>query len=1291
MKFGVPWGAKKGIRPDARETAMEAARRSGMSLDDWLNSVIMHQAAQAGVQPYAPAPAKKGKRKGQQEAPQAGQQPDPRALAAVNNRLDDLSRRIEQFTGAAAQAQAPQARAPQRPVRSQGPDQRAELIGRLDRYVHNAQPQAQAPMPQRQQPRQMPPQRSQPAAPPAMNQALADIAARKQMLSGGGAPPPPPPRRASSPADYAPPATRAQQQAQAAAQAAKHHAAMPAPLPTQDLSGLEEQLRKITDQIETLRQPGVEQAINALRAELGEIGHALGEAVPRHSIETIEHQIHGLTQRIAEGRENGVDHNALGGIEHGLMEVRDALHGLTPAENLIGFNDAVAGLAQKIDLIVAQKDPESMAQLENAITTLRSMANHVASNDAVGALSAEVQALADKVDYIARASANTDALSSLEARIDALGQALAERAQAGNAVPPRLEALVQSLADKIEQIQAAQQAHGDVMTEGHVLDDRIAMLVDRLDASDSRLGQLEAVERGLADLLMHIEQQQQSTNATAGQDGEAMAVDALKHDFAQAQEALKFDLAQAQEALKSDLTNSLTHSLVHSQDEIKGDIARTQNALDQVHGTLGELVGRLAAIEQSIRSETHAAAAAPAPAYADVAHEGHYAHEDPYAHEGTPYAHDEEPLELNHPVGKVAVRLVEDAAPGMSAFDGMLPPRSAQPEPTALAEPEQPMPVEPELFAPPIQPEHAPMFAAPEPVAATDTERMDHADYVDHIDHVGHSDYMEATEQAVAPHAPLPPAPQLEAQLEALRAQAAPTFAPRAEAPSFEAPYVEAPQAEAPPTQPQKRMAPGHGPINPDLPPDEPLEPGSGPPPLRAHPGARIGASEAASNHAGESADEASGGKLSFIAAARRAAQAAMQQEPAPPSLEADYEEEAPETATHPLRKRMMRRVKSLFVAASIVAIVVGSVQIAATYLKLGKPGAPATRTTQQHLGKTSERANAGPETANANRVRQAGDSTAAVTAPSRIAATPLALVPPSTSIDLLAPPDQTVRVATMPAPDPRRASVAASNDATSPDITGSIPQATANRSTRAPAVGTSNLPIAIGGPRLRQAATAGNAAAAYEVATRFAEGRGVPANLAKAARWYERAANKGLAPAEFRLASLFEKGQGVKKNLARARALYFAAARQGHAKAMHNLAVLYAEGIEGKPDYTTAVQWFRDAAAHGVSDSQYNLGVLYARGIGVEKDLAESYKWFALAAKHGDKQAARKRDEVASHLDKKALAAARQAVAKFVPKPQPRQATTVPAPPGGWDKTAAAPAARTTADSAQAFVAGKQ
>ena len=94
-----------------------------------------------------------------------------------------------------------------------------------------------------------------------------------------------------------------------------------APMPAQDLSGLEEQLRQITNQIETLRYPGVEEAINALRAELGEIGHALGEAMPRQSIDTIERQIQGLSQRIAEGRQAGVDHGALAGMVIGAATV----------------------------------------------------------------------------------------------------------------------------------------------------------------------------------------------------------------------------------------------------------------------------------------------------------------------------------------------------------------------------------------------------------------------------------------------------------------------------------------------------------------------------------------------------------------------------------------------------------------------------------------------------------------------------------------------------------------------------------------------------------------------------------------------------------------------------------------------------------------------------------------------------------------------------------------------------------------------------------------------------------
>src|SRR5262249_59496602 len=122
-------------------------------------------------------------------------------------------------------------------------------------------------------------------------------------------------------------------------------------------------------------------------------------------------------------------------------------------------------------------------------------------------------------------------------------------------------------------------------------------------------------------------------------------------------------------------------------------------------------------------------------------------------------------------------------------------------------------------------------------------------------------------------------------------------------------------------------------------------------------------------------------------------------------------------------------------------------------------------------------------------------------------------------------------------------------------------------------------LPAAFGGA-LRAAAARGDAAAQYEVALRYAEGRGVPQNLTYAADWLERAAKQGLVPAQFRLGGFYEKGLGVKKNLDTARRLYLAAGEAGNAKALPNLALLSSPGIDGKPGYQTAAQWFRKESA---------------------------------------------------------------------------------------------------------------
>ena len=1006
MKFGVPWSVK-GIRPEARDTAREAARRAGVPLSEWLNAVILQQAEEQGIDPHA----------------HDGNDADG-DYGDVQQRLDDLSRRIEQMNRS-----GPAAYAPRRG--HSDTDKMAEMINRLDRrldqFANASRPVATPLAPA------MPPVRM----PPSLDRAVAEITARQRALNGLPA--------AGTPA---------------------MPAIATAPLPTQDISGLEDRLRQITDQIETLRRPGVEEAINALRDELGQIGQALNDAMPRRAIDTIEKQIAELTQRIAEGRQAGVEHGALAGVEHGLAEVRDALRGLTPAENLVGFNEAVAGLAHKIDMIVAQKDPATLQQLESAVTTLRSLATNVASNETIGKLAAEVQALGERVEHIAHTASGGAALDHLEQRINALADALAERAQAGAVVPPHLDALVQSLSDKIEQVQSSR---GDNVAMGH-LEDRIVNLVEKLDASESRLGHLEAVERGLSDLLVHIENNKQGSGLRA--DG-SPAVDELKHD-----------------------------------------IARTQHALDGVHSTLALVVDRLAAIEQGVRS---------------------------------PRGEAEMP-----PAGKIAVRAV-----------------SAAPEEPQRLPPATPMQMPPQHAAPPAPP----------------------------------------------------------------------------------------PPAELPQQQPRRRAA-AIQPINPDLPPDQPLEPGSGPPPPRANAAARIAASEAALGGAAPAAEH--GGKSSFIAAARRAAQAALQHasgaraNPAPVNvaISAPEPEHIDDGVGPSLRSKLTRRVKSLFIAASIIAIVVGGAQIAGNMLsgpaKTAKTGKAET---ERAPVVASEPLDIGPPD-QPERGAAAAPPLAAPASPAPIATTPAFNFGQSSngSSSLLSPPDLG------PPTAPKN------------DVTGSIPPR-ANGTAPMP----DHLPLAVGGPHLRSAAAAGDVGAAYEVATRFAEGRGVPVNLQEAAHWFERSASQGLAPAQFRYASMLEKGQGVKKDLVQARQLYLAAAAKGNAKAMHNLAVLYAEGIEGKPDYAAAVKWFRQAAQRGVSDSQYNLGVLAARGLGTDKSFIEAYKWFALAAARGDAECAKKRDEVGSHLEAADLAVAQQMVKAFVPQPQPAEATAVPKPQGGWDNAVGA------------------
>lgn len=438
---------------------------------------------------------------------------------------------------------------------------------------------------------------------------------------------------------------------------------------------------------------------------------------------------------------------------------------------------------------------------------------------------------------------------------------------------------------------------------------------------------------------------------------------------------------------------------------------------------------------------------------------------------------------------------------------------------------------------------------------------------------------------------------------------------------------------------------------------DELLEPGTG----RPAPG-RPATPEAAVPAGGDI-------KTSFIAAARRAAQAAQAEAAAEQPLASRLRDRmggaraaasgagattksadlpAAEGAASRVRGAVERRRRTLLLGLAAVVLALGAYQ---AFLAPGGPtpeeaaapggNAVAAAPEASKIPEIKAPETKVPETKAAERgaTEGTGASAPAPSAP-RTAATP----PDPTTTQSLAEPapraDETGRKAA-PAGPPALPQVA-SMAGLGPDLAG--------------------LPPTLA--KLKQAALDGDGAAIWELAGREAEGRGVPRDLALAAKLYERLASAGYAPAQFKLGNAYEKGSGVTRDIAQAKSWYGRAADMGNTRAMHNLAVLHAENpaANGRPDFATAATAFRRSAEHGVRDSQYNLAVLYARGLGVSQDLVQSYLWFSAAAAQGDDEAGRKRDEVAGKLAPADLARGRELFAAFRPKAVDASANEAPA-----------------------------
>lgn len=436
---------------------------------------------------------------------------------------------------------------------------------------------------------------------------------------------------------------------------------------------------------------------------------------------------------------------------------------------------------------------------------------------------------------------------------------------------------------------------------------------------------------------------------------------------------------------------------------------------------------------------------------------------------------------------------------------------------------------------------------------------------------------------------------------------------------------------------------------------DIPLEPGSGrPQPASIQTEVRM--PPAAAEIPGVAAAPA-GDLRNIIAAARRAAQT-VKAEAASAKAEVVVPGKRTAKTSSSLMETVEKRRKPILLGLAAIVLAVGATQVAMNgqITSQGTGGTKSAISTKSDADPVAEPA-------------PVAKSSQSEPVPEKPAAeTPL---PSKDQNSVLSP--SIVAPAQAAAPFVRQIDATASADTTSfvgPKPAGRTETAAlpATPPAEATVSGLKDLPAGLGTPGLRKAALGGDARAVYELGVRAADGVGGPRDPKSAIKLFERAAGAGLAPAQFRLGNMFEKGVGTPRDVTLARLWYERAAEKGNAKAMHNLAVLYAEGASGKPDYAMAVEWFKKASEHGMRDSQFNLGVLLARGLGTEQNMVQSWTWFAVGAAQGDEDAAKKRDEVGVKLSPTELAAAKVAVNQWKPKTADPSANEVVSPAQGWD-----------------------
>jgi localization factor PodJL len=1024
-----------------------------------------------------------------------------------------------------------------------------------------------------------------------------------------------------------------------------------------DSAALGAEFDRLSGAIHSLAERSDDRSINMLRLELEQVKKSLDSLAREETVRSVDRRWEEFDKRwsdIEDRLASNLGHNddpALAALNRRLQEITDAVNNLPESLSLRSLEEKVRILATAVDHFASQHDRrghQTFALIEERLDEISRAI--VASTAMIGAphfdpapferVEARIASLARQVEELIEDRPSIEVMD----RLALLSQRVDQIAAHGMVPEKSLERLarqISAIAEKIDSSPAAPDT--DHILRG--IEDRFRMLSDTLDRRQGDAiahGQalFRDLERRLEDVAARLHERPPSFDDTG-------IMDAIDARFAELARRLDTDRSgPADEAMRQmearleDISARLESSAAHVA-VIDPELIRSLEA--QVSGLSAHLarpaaplpdfddIGpRLDEIEQSIASQRDSileaarqaaqnAVRALAGSSPDAAAVAGLA-DDLKSLETLTRHSDERNTRTFEAIHDTLLKIVDR----LGALEHRAPAAATQaPEPRKVAV----------NAAPPMQPDDDEGFAfvAFEPNLGNGTRTPAEAAAAAAIAAMGAATTDETE-----------PASRVRSMLGGLGR----AFSGRGE-------KVEAPLAVPSVPEPGPSSLDLDEPLDPKIA-NRPLEPGSGAPDLSAIM-RRVRDERAQAPRY----NEKEAAKSDFIAAARRAAQAAAAEAG---SMKAS--DTSGQRSSFGLGEFLRRKRKAMLMGTVAIVLALGAMQLGKAFLTddeqlsddqaalTAEPPATAAASSDARPAELalSDAALEAPQTAGSNDI--AGSNIAPA---SRTAEMPAA-AEPSHDIDANMPTSSIDRSDGRMSATFSDAAPPIGTDFTAPDA------AEMAKPAFQPA------PADAGPPPLREAADAGDPKAMFEIGSRYAEGRGVKTDMAAAAKWYERSAELGFAPGQYRIGNFYEKGLGVSRDVAKAKTWYQMAAAQGNASAMHNLAVLFAMGADGVADNDSAARWFIEAAELGVKDSQFNLGILSAKGIGMAQNLEESYKWFALVAKTGDKDAAAKRDEVAKMLPPKQLEHARAAAELWKPKAVDAAANAIDIPQSWQD-----------------------